>query len=278
MIISDWIVISLLSFTTMNAPVNPSYDYGAKFSAQKQLTTLSLQGNAGSIYTLETQFQISGTISYEDGDVIAYQCTDVKFSLYCNVYYISAAGQRELEDSFSVVYSPTLTFTQNTSTPFADYSFVYGSAYEDDEVFARIKYQDTVVAEHYLEVDATLSGYNSNATYVIDNSYFKNAIANWIMSTGLAYNDGYDAGKAAGETAGYSKGYADGIGGAMNPEMFTIFNGILNVAMVPVNVFLGIFNFEVFGINIASLVSSFLSIAILVIVIRLIMGGKSKGD
>lgn len=94
------------------------------------------------------------------------------------------------------------------------------------------------------------------------------------------WNDGNDKGFEDGYNNGYANGVTDGLDSVeiMNPEMFTIFNGILNVAMIPINVFLGIFNWEVFGINIASLVSSLLSIAILIIIIRLIAGSSAKGD
>ena len=77
---------------------------------------------------------------------------------------------------------------------------------------------------------------------------------------------------------GYSNGYVDGYQNGVNVDStaVVIFNGILNIALVPINFFLAMFNFEVLGINISQLVSAILSICLVIIVVRFVTG-KSQG-
>lgn len=95
------------------------------------------------------------------------------------------------------------------------------------------------------------------------------------------YTSGYSSGYADGESLsesyysqGYSAGYSDAESqdGAVN----SIFSGITTVALVPINFFLSIFNFEILGVNIASVVSALMSICLILIVWRAVMGGKSN--
>lgn len=104
----------------------------------------------------------------------------------------------------------------------------------------------------------------------------------------INYNDGYNAGKQEGYEVGtnegfnngYQEGYSAGFQEADNQDSvaLTIFTGIINVGLLPVNMFLNIFNFEVFGINIGALVSSFLTIAVVIIIWRIISGSGNKND
>lgn len=95
------------------------------------------------------------------------------------------------------------------------------------------------------------------------------------------YNEGMAEGETAGETTGYNSGYQDGYsagyeeGFDTDDTALTIFTGIINVGLLPVNFFLQILNFEVFGINIGAIVSATLTIAIVVIIIRVITGKKN---
>lgn len=95
------------------------------------------------------------------------------------------------------------------------------------------------------------------------------------------YSDGYSQGANAGESAGYNNGYQDGYdtgyqdGVDLDTQTASIFSGILSVGLLPVNFFLSILNFEVFGINIGAFVSATLTIAIVIIIIRVITGKKN---
>lgn len=94
------------------------------------------------------------------------------------------------------------------------------------------------------------------------------------------YDNGFEDGYNNGNYVGYSEGYIDGFNEASSVDttVLTIFNGILNVGMLPVNVFLGMLNFEVLGINISSFVMSALTIATTIIVVSTFTGGNKKDD
>lgn len=87
------------------------------------------------------------------------------------------------------------------------------------------------------------------------------------------YNNGYNVGKREGYAEGYSVGYSEGM--SADETATTIFNGILNVALVPINFFLSVFNFEILGINLKEFVSALLTVSLIIIVIRTVLGGKS---
>ena len=111
-----------------------------------------------------------------------------------------------------------------------------------------------------------------NFDSIIENAILRDS----RLSFDQGYYSGYADGNKYGQSVAYQRGYDDGYndGFSADSTAMTIFNGILNVALVPINFFLSIFNFEVLGINIKGLVSALLTIAIVIIVIRLITGKK----
>lgn len=84
------------------------------------------------------------------------------------------------------------------------------------------------------------------------------------------WHDGYDDGRSYGWQEGYDEALEQDI------QTATVFNGILSIALLPINVFLGMMNFEVFGINVGGFVSGLLTIAIIFILFRTIFNGGSK--
>ena len=99
-------------------------------------------------------------------------------------------------------------------------------------------------------------GYNIGVSSVVDNPD-----SDWYQSI---YNTGYQV--------GYQ--YALDTTDNQSAVATSIFNGIFTIGMLPVNVFLGFMDWEVFGINISGFVSGLLSIALLIIVFKFVMGHK----
>ena len=87
-------------------------------------------------------------------------------------------------------------------------------------------------------------------------------------SSSASYDRGYQA--------GYDKGYSDG--DSVNENMATIFSGIIDIGLLPINVFLDIFNFEVFGINFKPLVAGLLTALIAIIIFRMFVGKGGGGS
>lgn len=98
------------------------------------------------------------------------------------------------------------------------------------------------------------------------------------------YREGYSAGESAGysagETAGYSSGYKAGetIGynngysaGVEHGGEYTFFSLISAVIDAPIQAFMGLFNFELLGINLAGFFTGLLTLAFIITIVRLIM-------
>lgn len=134
------------------------------------------------------------------------------------------------------------------------------------------------VFEYQLYDESTyniLSGYNSNTDYqqgyeqgyhdsIEDNRY------EWEKS-------GYDQGYDYGYDVGYQFGFSDGV--STDSTRATIFANIFQVGMVPVNFFLAIFNYEIFGINLRDLITAILTISIIIIVLKSVFGNLGgNGD
>lgn len=95
------------------------------------------------------------------------------------------------------------------------------------------------------------------------------------------YQRGYDVGYNEGYESGYSIGFNVGYNQALEADhtAIAIFNGILSIGMLPINFFLAIFNFEILGINITNFVSALLSMCLVIIVIRMVVGsGADTGS
>lgn len=103
--------------------------------------------------------------------------------------------------------------------------------------------------------------------------------------------DGYQQGYAQGQNDasfgsdqyfnnGYQAGYYDGYQAGFNSDatVSSIFSGILQVALVPINFFLAIFNFEILGINLSGFIRALFTVAIVIIVIKTIFGGKGASE
>lgn len=121
--------------------------------------------------------------------------------------------------------------------------------------------------------DGYLTGYNEGYN------------SGYSSGTDYGYNNGYDVGYQAGVDSqqqaitdaynnGYSAGYNDGF--STDSTTATIFSGILQVGMLPVNVLLAIFNFEILGINLSAFISAIFTVCLTVIVIRTVTGGKNS--
>lgn len=271
MIINDFITIAALSFMLQNAPYNPSYDYGAKIQYQDTLQPIVFKDEANSVYYIETYFSLTANMSYNTtSSSFDYYIDSFQFTINPKLYWVNNLGVVEMEHQFNYIYKPSYVVRPGRSSDLSRFSFVTG-VNTDDEMYLNVFDNEDRVVHLLYDCDEGFP-MNSNATYRIDSSFFVSTVQDWLQDFGDSYGSGY--------TQGHAEGLEEGIQSVqlMDPQMFTIFNGILNVAMIPINVFLGIFNWEVFGINIASLVSSLLSIAILIIVIRLIAGSSAKGD
>lgn len=83
------------------------------------------------------------------------------------------------------------------------------------------------------------------------------------------YQNGYDAGKAAGEAAhadDYKNGFADGQTDAMNSTS-SLKDLIFSIFSAPADLINGILDFDLFGINLASLVKTLITLAVTALIV-----------
>lgn len=128
-------------------------------------------------------------------------------------------------------------------------------------------------------------GFNLGKQFGDQNGYQRGYDDGVTFGEGTGYQEGYQSGQIAGyddgydsgQNAGYQVGYASGLEQAQQSETLAlqIFTGVVEVGLLPVNVFLKMFEYEVFGINIAGFVSALMTIAIVVIIIRMVTGKKN---
>lgn len=162
---------------------------------------------------------------------------------------------------------------------------IYCSSLIDTDYFDDYVY-DSNIYGMYISNDWIID-FRNDSTFV---DYFELTLQNAIRATELpmneAYNNGFSAGKqegytegkddgiiegrAEGKAEGLAEGYANGYrdGESMDDTAAAIYAGIIATGMIPIQFFLTIFNFEIFGINLTGLVTSLMSICIVLIVIK----------
>lgn len=89
------------------------------------------------------------------------------------------------------------------------------------------------------------------------------------------YDNAYHEGYTSGESYGYSVGYTDGFtdGQSVDSTVQTIFSGFVTVGLLPIDVLLTIFNFEILGINVSYLVSALFTICLTILLVKMFKGG-----
>lgn len=88
-------------------------------------------------------------------------------------------------------------------------------------------------------------------------------------SNGL--DEGYSNGFAEGKKNGYDIGYNAGVNAGQDYSFSALFGAVFDV---PIQAFKGLFNFEIFGVNMTSFVSSLLALCVIVVIVKICLGGK----
>ena len=243
---------------------------------------------------LHYEFQIYVNVDYQsDQD---FYIKPNKIVCRSSIEVTDASGSGE-ESHFNVI--DTLDFTSLSTYYYYNYSDLYNYLYVNvnDNWNLEIPYYDDGEVAHFsltninTYIDNWILDYNTDLSVSTSYEYFRSAMVEYnnlisgaMSGTNMAfldgYSNGYDEGYVYGKQQGYLLGQNDGYteGVTTNSTVFSIFNGILQVAMLPVNFFLAIFNFEILGINLSGFIRAIFTIAIVVIIIRTVFGGKGASD
>ena len=218
----------------------------------------------------------SGLDSDTYNEICAIEC-------YFNVdndgyYHLNLSSDNYLHDIFNLKCDICYSFTivNNSNVVVNQFRSCVSLNYCLNDLAFEYTYIDEIQHDYFIP-QAVMNGFvfcNLSITYSpVSAVDFENA-NNEAYNKG--YDDGYSIGYTNGESAGYTSGFNAGV--SVDDTAIVIFNGILNIALVPINFFLAIFNFEILGINMSALVSSLLSICLIIIVVRFVTGKKQGGD
>lgn len=240
---------------------------------------------------VDNDIEFNGYVYFNDAS--NYTLGFQNYKLHNKIYLISLDGDGATNlyyDDYSIDMLPVFTI-EDLSYVEVTSKWSSGEDVNGDYLFYynEIKYP---YQSGYLTVDnmATLDGdnriYGSYANndllhkVTFDTSQLQSQLLNLVASEGYqdGYSVGYSEGYGSGASDGYAEGYQNGLNDGINTDAttLTIFNGILSISLVPINFFLGIFNFEILGINITGFITALVSVLIVIILVRLIFGGKSS--
>lgn len=190
----------------------------------------------------------------------------------------------------SAGFSPSvvsMVSPSNTSMPggYGILSFSWDSQPTDFNPAVYAPNLRTVTRIAQYNVDYSKSNYDQGYSDGYSTGYNDGFNVGYESGNTTGYNNGYEAGYQAGVdsqqqaiTDAYNNGYNAGYdaGFSVDSTAATIFSGILQVGMLPINVLLAIFNFEILGINLSAFISAILTVCLTVIVIRTVTGGKNS--
>lgn len=259
---------------------NPAYDYNNALGLTHRgsITTACLDITSGRLLNATFDLTFNSQLNYDNSDDYNVYFTKVECDLIFTVdeeVINTYSASYEFDEPYLQTPYNHLIFTPQFSG--SDASCVLTGSINSDTLF-ELEFNNLFIDEDFLfsidEFDWFLSHYISDAQSLIKNGNVY----------GTAYNDGFRDGKQQGyeqgKSEGYQIGYSEGWTDADNVDESTlaIFEGIITVALVPINFFLAIFNFEIFGINLSGFVSALLTVSVIIIVIRFITGKKQGSD
>lgn len=185
----------------------------------------------------------------------------------CRIYFYDEIINYDLyvqvvdEDNGLMYYgSVNLLYDLDAHSSFALES--NGEQYSGGDIFIEYYFNYRTQAEYNAKLNTV-----ENEQQIYDRGYENGK----LEGSQISYDNGYQVGKQE----GYAEGYQEGV--SSDAVVASIASAIMQFGILPVNVFLAMFNYELLGINIAGLVGGVLTIACIVIAFRTIFqngGGK----
>lgn len=268
------LALALLSIYNYQTPTD-ALVMNSDISFKAQHNLMFLDDNEDE-YEARIDYTFYTTLSYnENGDNYVYQYNgfNINLEIYDDynvlIYEYNESYYEEVTMQITNTTTYMIGYENNDENEALKISFIYGARnsnfyipLEDIALPITIKYNER---------------YTINWTPIVENII--PALIN-SNSYDLGYYNGYNQGNTDGYSTGYNTGYATGYNDASDQDTtaVTIFSGILSVGLLPVNFFLAILNFEVFGINIGAFVSALLTVAIVVIITRMVVSGGNGKD
>lgn len=271
------VILALISSVVIQ---NPAYDYNNALGLTHSgsITTACFDTSGGRLINATFDLTFNSQLNYDNSDDY-------------NVYFTKVECNLSFTEDDEVLYSYTASYDFDEpylQTPYnhliltpqfsgADSSCTLTGTINSDTLF-ELEFDNLFISQYFLfntdSYDWFLSYYINSAQSLIKNGNVY----------GTAYYDGFRDGKQQGydegKADGHQEGWLEGFNYADNQDetALTIFEGIITIALVPINFFLAIFNFEIFGINLSGFVSALLTVSIIIIVVRFLTGKKQGSD
>lgn len=102
---------------------------------------------------------------------------------------------------------------------------------------------------------------------MFDQGYQNGYDAGLSDGSSSGYNDGFNAG----QVVGFENGYNSGINDSNQYSFYNLFGAVLDA---PVKTFTGLFNFDLLGVNLLGLITGLITLAFVILIIKLCLGGK----
>lgn len=260
--------LNLLLIISGAQPSNTFYNYGVNIQSVNKPQTLVASALSNDVYYINCDAVLSFNASYDDSE--SFYLTDFNLNISLSSYYLSG-NQIIYENGFNLNTRLDWEITPSSyNQQLSNISFRYGID-NDDYMYLNIYDNNEIINSDKVLLNDEFSSTIRTRNDVLYNDSLINSVESLLSQLyGQSESDSYQQ--------GYSNGHIDGYNDGLNVDstVVTIFNGILNIALVPINFFLGMFNFEILGINMSAFVSALLSVALIIIVIRLITGKKSE--
>ena len=300
--------------TYTRVPSNNTYQLGTylTYTLNAELIRVYYGGNI----TYRISFGINSVTNYVEGNFFSGGYAYTLQQTYNNTYYFSTSyfdsSVFDFDMKLTAIYSYGNDYQyRNLFMSFALYD-TYGTMITDglSVVIPVTNAMYSSFTNFYHELAMNLLSFNNDSELApIDTNYidlvsfaFTGIADDYDSGFNDGFQSGYGGGFSDGESVGYNNGFEAGyndalstlpqqlqesynqgyaagyvVGSTSDSTITQIFSGILQVGLIPVNFFLAIFNFEILGINISGFISAMMTVAITVIIVRLVIGGKSDG-
>jgi len=208
------------------------------------------------------------TLGIKNGHIIFY--------LYVNgdLYplLISGVTSNSINNSNGIILDKTLSlYGDFTRENFGNVSESLGSVFSFNYDFDISQYSSGYADGYAQGYQEAMQKYENQLQNEKSESYqqgFEAGIADQYQQDQIQITNSYNN--------GYSDGYQEGF--SADSTATSIFSGILQVGLVPINFFLAIFNFDILGINISAFIRALFTVLITIIVIKFVIGSGGKGD
>lgn len=174
----------------------------------------------------------------------------------CNNIYLFTTGSYKNKNS-SYGYNEFIYYS--SPTEYLRFRFYCSYLGDSEEAYYFTNSQTYYFVEDLEDNDYYQNGYNSGYDKGYNNGYY------------YGEKDGYSSGYKQGNTEGYNKGYSKGVEYANDYSFLSLMGAVIDA---PITAFTSLLNFELLGVNLLGFVTGLITLALIIFIIKLILGGK----